>query len=184
MEKYNGLITHLATHLQEAIFLLRPHPADRNYRNWLSIANQYQIKVSDLLAEPVGEFLKNIDVLIAGESNIHFEANYLGIRCFYFVNNSFLYKRDSYNIIKNKLAVEFEKPEDFVQYISGSDYLSSQKDESGIKYYYDNFNSKFRYDSTLLCRKIISEDESSLFTSLVDANHNKVHTIGEKQASD
>ena len=60
-------------------FFLRPHPGDRRDAIWTGLAKKYGMELSDSKTELSFEFLKRVDVVIAGESNIHLETALMNV---------------------------------------------------------------------------------------------------------
>jgi hypothetical protein len=54
-------------------FTIRPHPGDSR-KVWGDLAKRYSMALSDWRVESPFEFLKSMDVIIAGDSSIHVEA--------------------------------------------------------------------------------------------------------------
>jgi hypothetical protein len=63
---------------------LRPHPADRRREEWIDLAKKYQFEFSDSKVEHPFDFMKRVDVIIAGDSNIHLEAALMNVFPLYY----------------------------------------------------------------------------------------------------
>ena len=58
---------------------IRPHPADKRKRVWKLIAERFNVLYSDSNEELSFQFLRTVDAIIAGESNIHVEAALMNV---------------------------------------------------------------------------------------------------------
>jgi hypothetical protein len=63
---------------------LRPHPADRRVDMWRQLSEKHGAKFSDSHEEISFEFLRRVDVIIAGSSNIHLEAAIMNVVPIYY----------------------------------------------------------------------------------------------------
>lgn len=64
--------------------ILRPHPSDRRVMAWRHMATRHQVSFSDSRKEMAFDFLRRVDVIIAGMSNIHLEAALLNVYPLYY----------------------------------------------------------------------------------------------------
>lgn len=96
--------------------VIRPHDADRRTSLWKKLAQKYNMNYSDSRIEFPFEFLRKIDVVIAGDSNILLEAAMMNVVPIYF---DFSGKNlDWYGFYKNGLVNYFSDPIDVCNYLS------------------------------------------------------------------
>lgn len=84
LERVEELCSELTARLQGVSLILRPHPADKRTDVWKSLSGRYGLELSDSRAEASFDFLRRIDVLVAGNSNIQLEAALLDVYPIYF----------------------------------------------------------------------------------------------------
>lgn len=115
-EEIQEALTKLTQAFPELNIILRPHPRDKrdfsftqNLSDWVSFSDSRQV--------PVFDFLKQIDVLIAGNSGIHLEAVLLNVWSIFYNFNSKENLRDYYGYVINSLSDHATSPEQLVQMI-------------------------------------------------------------------
>lgn len=96
------LCEDLCARYPEARVVFRPHPALINkIQEFSGFFEKSEIELSDPLSEPVHDYLSRLDVLIAGESNIHLEATLFNTLSIYFSMGGV--RRDHYGFLKNEM---------------------------------------------------------------------------------
>ena len=154
---------------------LRPHPSDRRYIKWKNLAERYNVCFSDVHNQISFDFLKNVDLLISGDSNIHLEATLLNIYSMYFdTNNSNL---DWYSFRKNNL----------ITYHSETDKLYQElciliKNKINVRHkakiYCESVDTQYDGNSIFLIASVLNNNEiNSIFFKNIDENHNNVFSL-------
>src|SRR5207247_2986001 len=64
--------------------ILRPHDADLRQKEWKELSKRYDMDFSDSTGDISFEFLRKVDAIIAGESNILLEAAIMGVVPLYY----------------------------------------------------------------------------------------------------
>ncbi|GAB3197246.1 hypothetical protein ABID22_002279 [Pontibacter aydingkolensis] len=104
-EEITALASQLAKDFPEADIILRPHPRDnRDFENVLS--SYPNIKFSNSRLVPTFEYLKEIDILLSGNSGIHLEAVLLNVWAIYYNMNQSERLYDYYGFIQKGLVDE------------------------------------------------------------------------------
>lgn len=107
-------INYLCEYLREAfpklMIHLRPHPADKRLRLWEAISQKYNLSLSNSKLESSFEFLKKVDAILAGDSNIILEATLMNVYPIYY--DFAQTKLDWYGFQRNGLVDYFCRPED------------------------------------------------------------------------
>jgi hypothetical protein len=90
--------------------IYRPHPRDNRNRMWMAMADKYQVKFSNPSKESSFDFLKKVDVILAGNSNIHLEAALMNVYPIYY--DFALDKRlEKYTFLQTGLCEYVDQPE-------------------------------------------------------------------------
>lgn len=82
--------------------VLRPHPRDGRRAAWMQMASRFGMGLSDSSSQSPLDFLRTVDVLVAGESNILLEAALLNVRPLYY--DFPLEGRDHYGFLEHGLV--------------------------------------------------------------------------------
>jgi hypothetical protein len=113
-------IEELCKRLGEAFpdyrLVLRPHPSDRRFSDWEKLARRSRFQFSDPTIEHPMEFLRQLDAMIAGDSNILLEAALLNVAPIYYDGEKS--GLDWYDFARNGLAERFTDPDSTISYIS------------------------------------------------------------------
>ena len=154
---------------------LRPHPADRRFKKWKSIASKFRLKFSNCKTTHPFDFLRNVDLIISGDSNIHLEAASMNVSSIYF--DSTKLNLDWYGFKKNGLVDFFDKVDSTVLKIKEL-IIEKKNIRNRAKLYIETINTKFDGQSTELCSKIISDSGvKDLFKSTLDKNNNLINRL-------
>ncbi|MBE2197597.1 MAG: hypothetical protein IAE79_03235 [Anaerolinea sp.] len=100
---------HLQTRLPTLSFTLRSHPGDPRIAQWRALAYRLGWTFSDARAENIFVFLRHVDALIAGDSNVHLEAVLLNVVPLYYDFTA--KKMDWYGFYRNGLVEYYNDPE-------------------------------------------------------------------------
>jgi hypothetical protein len=149
-------IEELCVCLREAFphlrLALRPHPYDRRRKLWEDLTHRLEIEFSDAAREHPMEFLRHLDVMIAGESNILLEAALLNVVPIYYdVEHRGL---DYFGFARNGLAERLSDPAATVSYV-GSIGNCRPFVRSRAKRYSATIGTRFDGKSGKLARGII-----------------------------
>lgn len=79
------LCASLRSELPSLRLILRPHPADsRRLAEWRRISTAHSIELSDWSSEHPFDFLRKVEIMIAGDSNMHLEAALMNVLPIYY----------------------------------------------------------------------------------------------------
>ncbi len=84
IERADLLCARLRGEFPSIPMILRPHNADRRGKEWRELSSRYGMEYSDSGTELSFNFLKRVDAIISGESNILLEAALLDVYPIYF----------------------------------------------------------------------------------------------------
>lgn len=97
------VVTQLAAAFPELQIILRPHPRDKRDFSFIHEFGA-QVRLSDGRQVPTFDFLRQIDVLVAGNSGIHLEAVLLNVWSVYYNFNPTENLQDYYGYVANGLS--------------------------------------------------------------------------------
>jgi hypothetical protein len=142
---------------------LRIHPREANRAVWVDLAKKYKMKYSDSLSEGIYEYLQSVDVIIAGNSNVHLEATLLNVYSIFY-DFSTDKRHQYYSFIQNGLC---EKLENSIAVCDRVDNLIKSKPDTRLyaKRYVDTIDTSFDGQSTNLALRVIHE---TIFQGFVD----------------
>jgi hypothetical protein len=161
MELYQPLITRLKKEFADFEIIVRPHPADIRKEKWIELTKDNQVLFSDFGTTISFDFLGELDILIAGESNIHLEAACLNVPSVYFDTEGQC--RDWYGFYKNGLVQYAGDVDQLITCVR--DCIDHPKNVKKIaKFYIDSLKTPFEGRTSELAGMIISCEE--------EANHN------------
>ncbi len=119
------VLRDLANSFPELRFILRPHPRDsRNLAALTKISNN--ISVSNGKTEAVFDYLKNLDVLVSGNSGIHLEAVLLNVWSIFYEFNPLQPLHDYYGFINKGLVDTAASPGQLRELLSSNRYTRPQ----------------------------------------------------------
>lgn len=143
-------ITNLKQKLPNYQFIVRPHP-----RMNLSIDSfPDNIDISDSKKEKPHTFFNRIDVLVACDSSIHFDAVSLGVPSYYYNFNQSNDILDYYSYIKNGLIKKIDKISEFAKEITENKLYICNNHILG--YYNASYLGTSEYDINIIIKEIIS----------------------------
>lgn len=122
IQRVDNLCEHIRKDFPDLRLIIRPHPGDtKRFRLWRELAHRYQAGFSDSRSQLSFDFLKNVEVVIVGESNILLEAALMNV---YPLQYDFVQQaRDDYGFVQNGLSRYTSQPEqiiDQLRALSGS----------------------------------------------------------------
>ena len=151
------MIDFLLKHFKNINFFLRPHPSEMIENKYKTFYNHSSVKISNSNKTHPIEFLKNVDLIISGNSAILLEAALMNIYPIYFFTDNNIEKYndknfDRYGFIKNKLAKEATSLED-LKIIINNAINAKPNIVQNATYYCDHLKNK---DSLTKANSIIA----------------------------
>ena len=173
---FENLIILLKKRYNNYNFFLRPHIADRRLDKWMQIANNNKIDFSSSEKENAFDFLKKIDLLIAGESSIHLEAVLCNVTSIFLDSNT--KEIDWYGFYKNGLVYKTSNISDVIRLIDKFSFKLESVRHKAI-FFIDTINTKFDGKSSEIAKKILekSSDLDLFFTKIQDKNKNIINHL-------
>ncbi|TKC56951.1 hypothetical protein FBD94_22400 [Pedobacter hiemivivus] len=175
LKSYDKLIEFFSLKLPNFKIILRPHPSDRRKEEWYQISRKYNCTFSDASKVESFKFFDDVNLIIAGDSNIHLEATLLNISCIYF--DPLKSNVDWYGFALNKLvyySTRIDEIHNHILRISDLSFNARQR----AKYYVDTINTNFDGQSSKLAAKIIRKDFANIFFDIIiDDYGNKIYRI-------
>ena len=112
-QRVDELCKALASNSLGVDLIFRPHPRDQRKQKWLEMTEQYHIRVSDSQVEDSFDFLKGVDTILAGNSNIHLEAALMNVYPIYY---DFALDRrvEKYTFVSKGLCESINQPEQVI----------------------------------------------------------------------
>lgn len=131
---------------------VRPHPLLKIRESDFSLSRK--VKFSDPLEESIFEFLDGLDLLIAGDSNVHLEAVLMNTPSVYFSSNPSY--DDLYGFLEAGLIIsKIEQPEEILACLEQPEGTSSITDRA--KYYCDTIGTSYEGRSTELVHDLLRQ---------------------------
>lgn len=138
--------------------IIRPYGTNRSKYDWLKVIKKYNLDYSDWLNEISFDFLKKVDSIIAGESNIILEAALMNVFPIYYdYSNRNL---DFYGFIKTGLVKYLSKPNEVCIEL-GNIFRLKPFIREKTKYYYNTVGTQYDGHSTDLASELILNIVSS-----------------------
>jgi hypothetical protein len=148
------LCHELRLNFPELDMIIRPHPRDQRGGLWAEFADKYKLKLSNSTLQVSFDFLKQVDAVIAGNSNILLEAASLNVFPLFY---DFLQEhRVAYGFQKNGLVEYLSAPEEIVANLSK---LAKNKPyiRNKTKHYYATVDTNFDGQSSKLASLLICQ---------------------------
>ena len=123
--------------------ILRPHPGTSI--KYYKILEQFNLQISNAKKERPHEFIKQIDVMISGESSIILEATLMKTKTIY-IDDKFA-QFDLYGFIKNGITLFAQDAGEVTAMLNEIDTLQIERHYSNCSYYCSTVNSAFEYKS-------------------------------------
>jgi hypothetical protein len=151
-------VENLVNEVREAFpimrVILRAHHGDRRMHLWRKLAEKTGIGFSDAITEPAYAFLKNVDVTIAGDSNILLESAMMNVLPIYY---DFPEKHlDWYGFERNGLVEYFCEPQAICKYI-GEIVGCKPFIRNKAKYYNATINTEYDGRSSELVKSVLED---------------------------
>ncbi len=147
-------------------YVLRPHPSDERIEAWQELAWRYGMDHSDSRMEASFEYLKGIDAIIAGETNILLEGALLNVYPIYYDYENI--QLDFYGFLRNGLVEgRFNQPEQLCQVLSRIEKQRPDVRERA-KFYCETIGTPYDGRSTELCSRIIAAVSSGSEINITD----------------
>lgn len=131
-ERIEELVTRLINQLPDLNFVLRPHPRDTRMDKWKTLANEFNIVLSDANTQLSYEFMQDVDAIIAGDSGIIVEAILMNVYPIYY--DYALEKRDNYGYIKKDVVVYHASTQDVVDFIQKNNETKPNMTQNAQRY--------------------------------------------------
>lgn len=129
--------------------ILRPHPG--NSEKFYKFLESFDVEISNARQERPHEFIKNIDVMISGESSIILEAALMKVKTIYIDDG--VAQFDLYGFIKNGITTFAQNTEKITQMLNEIDSLQIENQYANCKYYCSTVNTSFENKSRELILK-------------------------------
>ena len=158
---------------------IRPHPFDPRFNKIKDICSRNEIMFSDSRIINSFNFLKSVNLLIAGDSNVHMEALCMNIPSIYlnFKNK----KNDWYGFLKYKIIHNGSSINQLIDIINNIDFEKINVKKS-LKPFNSSINTSFEGKSALLAFNIIHDNKSFIenkFKRKIDINNNYIYNLKE-----
>ncbi|MDX9865000.1 MAG: hypothetical protein RBT34_09365 [Anaerolineaceae bacterium] len=155
VEKTEEILTRIQKEFSGLKIYFRPHPSEKKKHVWQAICSQRGLIYSDPNGEESFEFLRKVDCVIAGNSNIHLEAALLNVVPLFY-DFSEKGNRGSYSFVSQGLCEFFFDPDCLIQKIL--ELTESKENVRGrAKYYIDTIGSHFDGLSSKLARSLYED---------------------------
>ena len=180
----NLLLNHLSlmnikckvrVHPNQSLFFTKKLKKYIRKRNWIIF--------SDPKKEPVNNYFKNLDIVIAANSSIHLEAALAGLPTFYYEMSYNVDKPDYYNYVRNGLSKKLESNFSFHELKNlAKKILIDTKRQKVIKKYSETYQTYWQNKEGVLSQKIIerilnNESFNDLFKVKNSKIYNSIHYL-------
>lgn len=153
-ETVEALCSQLNKSLSALRYILRPHPGDERVEAWREVARNHAMDYSDSRKEAAFEFLKRIDVVIAGETNILLEGALLNVYPVYYDFENI--QLDAYGFLRNGLVDgRLSQPTELCQTLNRIEKKRPDVRERS-KFYCETVDTAFDGRSTALAVALIT----------------------------
>jgi hypothetical protein len=176
IDLFGAMLKELTRNFKTIRFILRPHPADKRISSWLEIAHGNAIEFSEAKKITSFDFLEQIDVLIAGDSNIHIEATLNNIPCIYFYSEENCL--DWYGFLKQKMVFGARNTNEVIQLM-----MSFEKELPSVrqkaKHFVSTVGSVYEADSTGLAVNVLENRDvvNTIFNTKRDHLDNHIYYL-------
>jgi len=172
----DNLLFFLRRSFPDIVFSFRPHPGDMNRGGaiWQKMALKHEIEISDSRIEKVFDYLKSVDAIIAGNSNILLEAAMLNVVPIQYKFSDKL--EDHYGFIESGLVVDFDSVETLSLYIREINHKKPEDIRQRAKQYSSTIGTVYDGNSIFLVSRLISNIAArenidySMWKGLTDLN--------------
>ena len=159
---------------------LRPHPSDPRFVEMSNFSLLHDLNFSNSRKVESVEFLKGIDILVAGDSNIHLESILLNIPSIYLDLKD--NKKDLYGFLKYKMLHIANSPAQIIDILNTVNFKNLNSRELA-KPFNSPINTLYQGKSTSLALKIINDDKRFIedtFIRKIDINKNYIYVLKEQ----
>ena len=158
---------------------LRPHPSDPRFLEIKDFSSNLGLIFSNSKVIDSFCFLKNIDVLLAGDSNIHIESICLNIPSIYlnFINN----KNDWYGYLNHGMLYNGNSINKIVDFLNNINLNMLDVRKLG-KPYIESIGTVYQGNSSSLVSEILNDNYNfinSNFSIINDLNNNNIYKLNE-----
>ncbi|MGA2622480.1 MAG: hypothetical protein ABSF91_01380 [Bacteroidota bacterium] len=155
VSRVEELCRHLKQHISSLDIIIRPHPGDKNFREWERLSKMTGIGFSDSRAQNAFDFLGTVDAILGGESGILLEAALMNVYPIYYAFSDS--PVDYYGYLRHGLVEEClrdpaELVETMKELIRGKPHVRSR-----AKFYCDTIGTRFDGKSTDLIRNLLAQ---------------------------
>ncbi len=178
ISKVEELIINVLNVFDATQVFLRPHPLEKRHFFIKEMAIKYNINISDSRVEKVTDFLKNIQCVIASESNIHLESIMQNIYSIYYqLSDKEKISYDFYGFLSSKLIKDYSDSNKLI------DKLIKLKDKKPnvrkkARYYNATIGTKYEDKSYFLYNEVISFIKNHDINTLSDIfKVEKIHGV-------
>lgn len=154
IEAVEDLCRQLRQSFPSRRLILRPHPGDKRVSNWKALDERYQLGYSDSRIKVSFEFLKGVDVVVAGESNILLEGALMNVYPVYYDFEDI--QRDAYGFLRHGLVERrLSQPEELCQLLAAVEH-NRPNVRGRAKFYCETVDTPNDGRSVELCNHIIT----------------------------
>lgn len=133
----NELITVVKNSKAVSRIVLRPHPG--NSEKFYKFLESFDVEISNARKERPHEFIKNIDVMVSGESSIILEAALMKVKTIYIDDAVAQY--DLYGFIKNGITTPVSSIQDIAGVLNALSYEEVERHYEKCQYYCSTVNT-------------------------------------------
>tara|TARA_B110000027_G_scaffold60438_2_gene65088 strand:- start:10391 stop:11872 length:1482 start_codon:yes stop_codon:yes gene_type:complete len=139
--------------------------------------NKNWIIFSDSKKQSVNNYLKNLDVLIAGNSSIHLEAALAGLPTFYYEMSDNVIKPDYYNYVKNGITKKLKNNFTFQELKNLTKKTHNDtKRQQAIKKYSETYQTHWQSKEGELTQEVIKRIlKNQSFNDLFNIKNSKIY---------
>ena len=177
LEDIKVLVKNIKENFPLLTIFLRPHPSDPRFMEMSDFSVLNKLNFSNSREVDSIEFLKGIDILLAGDSNIHLESIYLNIPSIYinFLNKS----NDWYGFLKEKMLYNGNSPIEIINILTTIKINEINVRELG-KYFNASVGTIYQGKSGLLVSEIINDNFDFINNSFIKrVNDNNIYELNE-----
>ncbi len=136
--------------------ILRPHPG--NSATFYDYLSQFNVAISNAKKERPHEFIKQIDVMISGESSIILEASLMKTQTIYIDDK--IAQLDLYGFIKNEITTFAQNPDAITRMLDSIDASQTERLYANCQYYCSTVNTEFENRSReLILNYLLQHDK-------------------------
>ena len=141
------------------------------------IKNKKWITLSDFKKETVGNYFRNLDIVIAGNSSIHIEAALAGLPTFYYEMSDNVIKPDYYNYVKNGITKKLKNNFTFQELKNLTKKTHNDtKRQQAIKKYSETYQTHWQSKEGELTQEVIKRIlKNQSFNDLFKIKNSKIY---------